>query len=108
MRLSEKVAIITGSASGIGEATAIKFAREGAKVAVCDINMAEAQRVADEIVEDGGTALAFRIDVTDTGWAPGPTPVPWPGPVPPPVPPRPLPRLTALPDRATTPRPWPD
>jgi 3-oxoacyl-[acyl-carrier protein] reductase len=65
MRLQGKVAIITGSASGIGEATAIKFAREGAKVAVCDINMDEAQRVTNAIVEDGGAALAFRIDVTD-------------------------------------------
>ncbi len=65
MRLPGNVAIITGSASGIGEATAIKFAREGAKVAVCDINESEAQRVAGAIVEEGGMAIAFRIDVTD-------------------------------------------
>jgi len=65
MRLVDKVSIITGSASGIGEATAIKFAREGAKVAVCDINAGEAERVAESIVESGGTALAFDVDVTD-------------------------------------------
>jgi 3-oxoacyl-[acyl-carrier protein] reductase len=65
MRLIDKVAIITGSGSGIGEATARKFAREGAKVAVCDINLDEAGRVAKEIAGDGGTALSFHIDVTD-------------------------------------------
>jgi 3-oxoacyl-[acyl-carrier protein] reductase len=65
MRLIDKVAIITGAGSGIGEATADKFAREGAKVAVCDINLAEAKRVATAITENRGTALAFHIDVTD-------------------------------------------
>ncbi|HVE48222.1 MAG TPA: 3-oxoacyl-ACP reductase FabG [Casimicrobiaceae bacterium] len=65
MRLADKVAIITGAGSGIGEATAIKFAREGAKVAVCDINLVEAQRVAKAIPAREGTVLAFHIDVTD-------------------------------------------
>jgi 3-oxoacyl-[acyl-carrier protein] reductase len=65
MRLIDNVAIITGAASGIGEATAIKFAREGAKVAVCDINLGEAKRVAKAISDSDGKALAFHIDVTD-------------------------------------------
>ena len=39
MRLTGKVSIITGAGQGIGQATALKFAKEGAKVAVCDINM---------------------------------------------------------------------
>lgn len=65
MRLTDKVAIITGAGSGIGEATAFKFAREGAKVAVCDIKLDAAERVATEIRDCGGTALAFCVDVTD-------------------------------------------
>jgi 3-oxoacyl-[acyl-carrier protein] reductase len=65
VRLPDKVAIITGAGSGIGEATAFKFAREGAKVAVCDINLEAVERVAAEIRDSKGHALAFRIDVTD-------------------------------------------
>ena len=65
MRLADKVSIITGSGSGIGHATALKFAQEGAKVAVCDINEQAARDVAREITNSGGEALAFRIDVTD-------------------------------------------
>jgi 3-oxoacyl-[acyl-carrier protein] reductase len=64
VRLKDKVAIITGAGSGIGEATAFKFAREGARVAVCDINLEAVERVAAEIRDSGGQALAFRIDVT--------------------------------------------
>ena len=67
MRLVDKVSIITGAGSGIGHATAIKFAQEGAKVAVCDIDEPSAQAVAREITDSGGEALAFRIDVTDKG-----------------------------------------
>ena len=64
MRLMDKVSIITGAGSGIGHATAVKFAREGAKVAVCDINEQSAQDVAREIRDSGGEAMAFAIDVT--------------------------------------------
>jgi 3-oxoacyl-[acyl-carrier protein] reductase len=65
MRLIDKVSIITGAGSGIGHATAAKFAREGAKVAVCDINEAAAHKVAKEINDDGGEAIHFHVDVTD-------------------------------------------
>jgi 3-oxoacyl-[acyl-carrier protein] reductase len=65
MRLMEKVSIITGSGSGIGHATAVKFAREGAKVAVCDINEKAAHHVAKEINDSGGEAIHFHVDVTD-------------------------------------------
>lgn len=65
MRLVDKVSIITGAGSGIGHATAAKFAREGARVAVCDINEAAAHKVAKEINDDGGEAIHFHVDVTD-------------------------------------------
>src|SRR4029078_1060302 len=65
MRLSEKVSIITGAGQGIGRATALKFASEGAKVAVCDINVAAADDTASAVREAGGDAAAFYIDVTD-------------------------------------------
>jgi 3-oxoacyl-[acyl-carrier protein] reductase len=65
MRLKGKVAIVTGAGSGIGEATAVKFAREGARVAVCDINVAACERVVRSIADAGGTAMAVHLDVTD-------------------------------------------
>ena len=65
MRLKDKVAIVTGAGSGIGEATAIKFAQEGARVAVCDINVAACEKVVKSIADAGGTAMAVHLDVTD-------------------------------------------
>lgn len=65
MRLKDKVAIITGSARGIGYATALKFAREGAKVVVCDLDIQEITPVVEEIRAAGGEAMGYRLDVTD-------------------------------------------
>src|SRR5665811_357355 len=65
MRLKGKVSIITGGVQGIGRATALKFAKEGAKVAVCDINVTAAEETATLITDAGGDAISFSIDVTD-------------------------------------------
>lgn len=64
MRLANKVSIITGAAQGIGEATALKFAKEGAKVVVCDMNPAGVEAVVNQIREQGGEAIGFTVDVT--------------------------------------------
>ena len=64
-RLPGKVAIITGGGQGIGRATAVKFAKEGAKVAVCDINMTSVAETLAEVRNNGGEALGFQVDVTD-------------------------------------------
>lgn len=64
MRLENKVAIITGAASGMGESAALIFAREGAKVVVADILEAQGQQVVDRIVSDGGDAIFIALDVT--------------------------------------------
>ncbi len=69
-RLRAKAALITGAASGIGRETALLFAREGAKVAVSDIDRAGADSATREIEAAGGTALAIPMDVTsETAWA---------------------------------------
>ncbi|MEO8509212.1 MAG: beta-ketoacyl-ACP reductase, partial [Betaproteobacteria bacterium] len=65
MRLLGKVSIITGAGQGIGQATALKFAKEGAKVAVCDINMVTVGETVALIHAAGGEAAGFRVDVTD-------------------------------------------
>ncbi|CPM50609.1 alcohol dehydrogenase [Bordetella pertussis] len=65
MRLNGKTAIVTGAGSGFGEGIAAAFAREGAKVAVADINEAGGQRVAAAINAAGGQAVFVRADVSD-------------------------------------------
>ena len=65
MRLRDKIAIVTGAASGIGEHIGTRFAQEGARVAIADLNLDGAQEVAGEITRGGGVAMAVAIDVTD-------------------------------------------
>lgn len=65
MRLKDKVAIITGSGSGIGKAAALIFAREGAKVVVADIDESAANKTVEEIKAQGGEAIPFQVDVTN-------------------------------------------
>ena len=64
MRLNGKVAVITGAGSGIGAASAIAMAREGARVVVADINEAAAKAAVEQIEKAGGQALAVRADVS--------------------------------------------
>lgn len=64
-RLKDKVAIITGAGRGIGRAYALRFADEGAKVVIPDINLENAQKVVNEIEAKGRQALAIRTDVSD-------------------------------------------
>src|SRR3712207_4707101 len=64
MRLRSKVALVTGGGSGIGRATALVFAREGATVAVADKNEPAATEVAQEIEAAGGKAIALQVDVS--------------------------------------------
>jgi NAD(P)-dependent dehydrogenase (short-subunit alcohol dehydrogenase family) len=64
MRLSDRVALITGGASGIGRATALCFAREGAAIAVVDLDEVGGEAAVREIVDEGGRAIFVRCDVS--------------------------------------------
>jgi len=65
-RVAGRVAIVTGAASGIGEASAIRLAEEGAAVVCADINGEGANKVAAAIVASGGRALGYAIDISDS------------------------------------------
>jgi len=64
MKLKDKVAIVTGAASGLGKAIAMLYAKEGAKVAIADLNKQAADAVAGEIKAAGGQAIGVAMDVT--------------------------------------------
>ncbi|MGO6694397.1 SDR family NAD(P)-dependent oxidoreductase [Rhizobium johnstonii] len=63
-RLRDKIAIVTGGSTGIGEATCHRFAEEGAKVAVFDVVAEQGERVAQSIREGGGDAAFYKVDVS--------------------------------------------
>ena len=64
-RLREKLVAVTGGGSGIGEAICLRFAEEGAQLAVIDLDLSAAERVAESIQRAGGSADAFRCDVSE-------------------------------------------
>jgi 3-hydroxybutyrate dehydrogenase len=65
MLLQDKVALITGSASGIGKEIAFEYARQGAKIVIADLVLDAATATANEIVKTGGVAMAVAMNVTD-------------------------------------------
>jgi NAD(P)-dependent dehydrogenase (short-subunit alcohol dehydrogenase family) len=64
MRLAGKIGIVTAAASGMGRAGALRFAREGAQVAVVDVDAAGVKRVVGEITAAGGVAHGITADLT--------------------------------------------
>jgi 3-oxoacyl-[acyl-carrier protein] reductase len=64
-RLDGRVSVITGAGSGIGRASALAFAAEGACVVAADLNLSSATETANEITSSHGSAVAFEVDVTD-------------------------------------------
>ena len=64
MKLEQRVAVITGAGSGIGQAMALLFAREGARILAADVNGRAAETTAAAVTAAGGTAQAFTVDVS--------------------------------------------
>lgn len=61
----QKVALVTGSGQGIGKAIALRLVKDGFAVAIADYNAETARAVADEIIRNGGNAVAVKVDVSD-------------------------------------------
>lgn len=66
MNLKDKIAVVTGAGGGIGRAICQRLAKEGAKVAVTDLSLENAEKVAVEIRQTGAEALAYKADVMDS------------------------------------------
>ena len=64
-RFDNQTVVVTGGGGGIGGATCRRFGNEGARVAVFDLNLEAAEKVAAAIRAEGGTAEAFKCDITD-------------------------------------------
>ncbi|MFD2655932.1 SDR family oxidoreductase [Gracilibacillus thailandensis] len=64
-RFKDKVAVVTGGSSGIGRASAIQIAKEGAKICLMDLKEEQAEKVKKEIERDGGEALITDVDLSD-------------------------------------------
>ncbi|MEM7140672.1 MAG: SDR family oxidoreductase [Actinomycetota bacterium] len=66
-QLADKATVITGAGSGVGRASALRFAQEGARVVVADVDLDRATETVDLVEKEGGTATAVRVDVSDDG-----------------------------------------
>jgi NAD(P)-dependent dehydrogenase (short-subunit alcohol dehydrogenase family) len=69
LRMTGRIALITGGGGEIGSAIARRLSREGAKVTIADLDLAKAQKGASDIIASGGEALALQVDVGDAASA---------------------------------------
>ena len=65
MRFQDKGVVVTGAGGGIGRAVCLEFAKEGAVVAACDVDIAMAERTVEAVAKEGGRAHPFALDVTN-------------------------------------------